>query len=486
MNAGHHRIQKVLAFSFAPLLLSSPIYATCGGGGGGGMGGISSGAAATVYYVPWVFVETPQQAPLGDLLVYWFPTGPENAQGSSMRTSRNLLTWSGGCVGVGLVPDTNSELRSRFMIEPNQATAVVATQQGDEIARIGSAGDKLSVRDVEKAVSAELKERESTHKLAMKSAKRAQKGGDDDGAAVLYLEVAHDGCLFPALGRKAAKALRKMGRSAPEIAAAGDYPEPDLDPGTTDQITALMQTGLAAEGREDLETARRAYEKARVLDPGDVVAMRFLGELHRHHTGDWDVAREIFEAILERPSDRLSRAVALHGLGKMAIHRGEFQQGVRMFEESIDQYPLALTYRNLAVFWNSEDNRDKAYGYVRKALDLEPDEPYNQIFAATYLVEIGREEEAIAIAERYHEVLAASYNLAAIYAQLGERQKAFDYLRRHFYEYEQFDAVRAKEMTEARDDIVFARYHQDPAFVELTSLADSDRSSYHPAATGGM
>ena len=83
-------------------------------------------------------------------------------------------------------------------------------------------------------------------------------------------------------------------------------------------------------------------------------------------------------------------------------------------------------------------------------------------------------------------MLAASYNLAAIYAQLGDRQKAFDYLRRHFYEYEKFDAVRAKEMTEARDDIVFARYHQDPVFVELTSLADSDGCSYHPAAGSGM
>ena len=169
----------------------------------------------------------------------------------------------------------------------------------------------------------------------------------------------------------------------------------------------------------------------------------------------------------------------------MTIHSGDFERGVRMFEQSIAEYPLALTYRNLAVFWNSEDHRDKAYGYVQKALELEPNEPYNQIFAATYLVELGEEEEAIAIAEKHHGVLAASYNLAAIYAQLGERQKAFDYLRRHFYEYERFDAVRAKEMMEARDDIVFRRYHQDPAFVQLTSLADTDAVSYHLAGSGG-
>ena len=132
--------------------------------------------------------------------------------------------------------------------------------------------------------------------------------------------------------------------------------------------------------------------------------MRFLGELHRHHTGDWDLAREIFEAILDRPADRLSRAVALHGLGKMTLHSGDFDRGVRMFEESIAEYPLALTYRNLAVFWNSEDHREKAYGYVQKALALEPNEAYNQIFAATYLVELGQEDEAIATLPPSHKI----------------------------------------------------------------------------------
>ena len=40
-------------------------------------------------------------------------------------------------------------------------------------------------------------------------------------------------------------------------------------------------------------------------------------------------------------------------------------------------------------------------------------------------------------------------------------------------------------MLEARDDIVFARYHQDPVFVRLTSLADTDGASYHLSGGGG-
>ena len=69
-------------------------------------------------------------------------------------------------------------------------------------------------------------------------------------------------------------------------------------------------------------------------------------------------------------SDPLSRAVALHGLGKITIHEGEFAKGLAMFEESIATYPLPLTYRNLAVYWSSEGNADKAYGYVQKAMAL--------------------------------------------------------------------------------------------------------------------
>src|SRR5947208_13389710 len=84
-------------------------------------------------------------------------------------------------------------------------------------------------------------------------------------------------------------------------------------------------------------------------------------------------------------------------------------------------YPLALTYRNLAVYWNSERKREIADGYVRKALALDPDEPFNLIFAATYLADSDRRDEALRIARENEHVLSASYNLAAIYALLGNK-----------------------------------------------------------------
>ena len=83
------------------------------------------------------------------------------------------------------------------------------------------------------------------------------------------------------------------------------------------------------------------------------------------------------------------------------------------------------------------------------------------------------------MAQENEPVLEASYNLAAIWAQLGKKEKALELLARHFYQYERFDPVRAREMQEARDDIAFAAYHRDPDFVALTELASADPDSYH-------
>jgi tetratricopeptide (TPR) repeat protein len=161
----------------------------------------------------------------------------------------------------------------------------------------------------------------------------------------------------------------------------------------------------------------------------------------------------------------------MHGLGKMTIHAGRYADGLALFEQSIATYPLPITYRNLAVYWFSEKQEEKAAGFMRQALALDPQDGYNQIFSAVYLAAAGHKEEAAKVAMQNESVLEASYNLAAIWAQSGDRKKAMELLRRHFYDYEKFDAVRGMEMQEARDDYMFASLHDDPQFIELTRLA---------------
>jgi len=239
-----------------------------------------------------------------------------------------------------------------------------------------------------------------------------------------------------------------------------------------------MDAGLAAERTGKIGEARRLYATAGRIDPADATPIRFLGELQRHEIGDWNEARVLFDRVLGMPADPISRAVALHGLGKMTIHEGRFAEGLGLFQQSLDAFPLPLTYRNLAVYWNSEKDHARAHAYVKQAIELDPDDEYNQIFAATYFVELGRPDEAREVAKRYEAMLSASYNLAVIAAQLGEKDKALALLNRHFTVYEKFDAVRAKEMQEARDDVAFASLQKEPEFISMTAKADRDAAAH--------
>jgi hypothetical protein len=84
----------------------------------------------------------------------------------------------------------------------------------------------------------------------------------------------------------------------------------------------------------------------------------------------------------------------------------------------------------------------------------------------------GHGDEALKIARENEALMPASYNLAAVYAQLGQKEKALALLKRHFFQYERYKSVRSKEMMEARVDAVFASINRDPEFVALTSGAD--------------
>ena len=473
------------------LFAVQPGLATCGGGGGGGVGGVApldvprglpQDDLAT-YRVPWIVLSSGDPAPAGVLILYWFPTSPQEARASELQGSRQLTLAAGRCVAMALATTANTSLRTQFKVPGDTSLVLLVASDGTELGRVQArTGQPLGRSEVEKLLRDGLDHRDQAIDQQLDAARAKEDQGDKDGAITLYDQVWQQRCYAPRPAKKAAKALKKLGHPVEEDAKLElpDAVAPNLSPATQKSIAHALAEGLRAENGLLLADAARAYEVARQLDPADPVPLRFLGELYRHHTGEWDKAHGAFEQILAMPwADPLSRAVALHGLGKMTIHAGDFAKGLALFEESIRTYPLPLTYRNLAVYWSSEGAGDKAYGYVQQALALAPDDPYNQIFGATFLVKLGKPEEAARLARANESILAASYNLAAIWAQLGERDKALALLERHFYAYEQFEAVRKKEMEEARVDAVFSTLKDDPAFVKLTALADRAMTGGH-------
>jgi len=479
---------RLIAILSVLLLLPTPDSATCGGGGGGGMGGMRAPGSGMgdqqVYQVPWKLLKPEEPLSAGGLVVYWFPSSANEFQKSSLRNSRSLSMYATQCVTMG-VADAGTALGQKFLTNGDKLPVVVfAKSDGTVINKIENNNGFLKVDQVEKLVEGEMKQREENIKNELKAAKEKIKSGDKEGAIPLYRSVLDEKCLFPGKAKDAAKELKKLGIDV----NVKLFDAPVLDAARSAKIESVMQRGLAAEMDEHYEQAERLYSEARRLDPADPVPLRYLGELYRHHLGDWDKARVTFQAILDMPADSLSRAVALHGIGKMTIHEGDFQKGLHLMETSVDEYPLALANRNLAVYWNSEGNSAKAAYYTEAALKLDPADPFNLIFAAAFFAGNGRGDEALKIAKENEALMPASYNLAAIYAQLGQKQKALDLLKRHFFEYERYATVRSKEMMEARVDTVFASLREDPQFIALTNAADGKlpmpKPMGQPAAPG--
>ncbi len=468
----------LFARTLATLLITffavTPAWATCGGGGGGGGGGMSGGgggAAAEVYPVPWK-VRAPKDPPPLGLVLYWFPVSNDELKRSSLRMSRTLSLHASQCISME-VADGHVPNAPKLVGESKLPVAVLATPDGTPITKVENKDGKLKVEAVEKVVDAEVKTRASALDESLKDAKAKVAAGDKDAAIKLFQSVLEQKCMFPKKAKDAAKELKKLGVA--EVASIADAPEfasPVFDTRQSRQVELNMRRGLIAENNARYLAAERLYQQAQLMDPADPTPLRYLGELYRHHLGDWDRARTTFDRILNMPADPLSRAVALHGLGKITIHEGAFLKGLHLMEQSVAEYPLALAYRNLAVYWNSEGDLVKGNEYTQKALALDPQDSYNLVFAAVFMAASGHGDEALKVARANINLLPASYNLAAIYAQNGQREKALALLKRHFYQYERYHAVRSKEMMEARVDAVFDSLRQDSAFLALTRDAD--------------
>ncbi|HYJ92068.1 MAG TPA: tetratricopeptide repeat protein [Pyrinomonadaceae bacterium] len=474
---GHMKniIERSAAFILVLAFITTPVWATCGGGGGGGGGGMTSnngngggGNNEVVYHVPWKIPKEGDKPVTEGLILYWFPASKNELQNSSLRESRNLSLYASQCVTMQLA-DGHTPNADKLIGDSKLPVAVLANPDGAPVQKLENTAGKLKVADVEKLVGTEIKTRSDNLDKSLADAKAKADLGDKASAIQIYKTVAAEKCMFPKKAKTATAELKKLGESNIGM-VIGDGP--NYDPALTTAIVRVMKQGLAAENAGKYVLADQLYSKAHNMDPADPTPLRYLGELYRHDIGNWIKARTAFNQILKMPSDPLSTAVALHGLGKMTIHDGDFQKGLSLMEQSVDVYPIALAYRNLAVYWNSEGQLAKANEYTQKALELNPDDPYNVVFAAVYLAQNGKKDEALKIANQHIDLLPASYNLAAIFALNGQKEKALELLKRHFFQFERYQQVREKEMMEARVDAVFDSIRMDQAFLALTSGAD--------------
>jgi hypothetical protein len=211
------------------------LRATCGGGGGGGEGRLLRRARhgvghERVYHVPWkVWRRAPPTRPTASSS-YWFPIGPEEARGSSMQTFASARAVERrvrrhGDSSRPTMADPPRPLQGR----PRGSARRARRRRLAEVTRIEASAGRLDTSAVREAVGSAIDAREDSLKAALDAAKDKNKGGDADGAAAALRAGPRRPLPLPSLGKKAAKALKAMGRPVPEeTSSLWEGPRPDL------------------------------------------------------------------------------------------------------------------------------------------------------------------------------------------------------------------------------------------------------------------
>jgi serine/threonine protein kinase/Flp pilus assembly protein TadD len=175
----------------------------------------------------------------------------------------------------------------------------------------------------------------------------------------------------------------------------------ELDPSSAEAHTAH---GVALSTAGNYAEARQEFETALSLDPKLFEARYFYGRACMAEGRLEDAARLFDEAARLRPEDyqaALIGAAALAGLGRRDESEAAVRRGIKAAEEHLRLYPDAARALYLgAIAWCRLGDREKALEWARRALAIEPDEP------------------------------VTLYNVACLYALLGQTEEALDVLTR--------------------------------------------------------
>lgn len=333
--------------------------------------------------------------------------------------------------------------------------------------------------------------------LSVTLAADAARAGPNAPDADAYLSYLHGRYLFetarePATLRQAIRHLEESLAAEPAFAPAhaalaGSWMR------LADVGAIPPEEGYGNGGRH----ARQALEVA----PDLAEAHALLGWMRLYHDWDWEGARQSLERALElAPGDDF----VLLANAALNFTLGEFDRAVRLAAMAAERDPLrASLYYNLGYFRFTAGDLDGAERAVERAEALVPGYPRagllrtqidlargnldlaetrvepNPILGpvAQALIAEARGDRAAALrtvaALEQEFPDTAAYQIAGVYAWLGERERAFRWLERAL-------DVRDPGMTELRVDPLLEPLRGDPRYRELLSRMGFESSGASP------
>ncbi|HWN82556.1 MAG TPA: tetratricopeptide repeat protein, partial [Candidatus Udaeobacter sp.] len=209
-----------------------------------------------------------------------------------------------------------------------------------------------------------------------------------------------------------------------------------------------------------------------------------------NHDWDWRSAERSHRRALELEP---RNALVLRSAGLLAYCRGRMEEAADLFARAIEQDPLSnLAYHNLGLAYHSAGNFAAAEAAYRRSQDLAPGTAVTSSMLGLLLLEAGRAGEGLAEADqetdqsnRLHATAIIAHALgrreqadaaleqlirehgctmaaqiAEVYAQRGEPDRAFEWLEKGF-------SARDSGLSEMKASPRLRPLHGDPRWADF-------------------
>jgi TolB-like protein/tetratricopeptide (TPR) repeat protein len=261
--------------------------------------------------------------------------------------------------------------------------------------------------------------------------------------------------------------------------------------GLADCFTLLAFYGIVAPA-EAMPAAQGAALKAVELDPLSAEAHASLADIHFHFERNWFRAEQEYQAAIHCDP---AYALSYHWYANLLATKGQHEAAHLAIKRAVELDPAPITIVWAGVMAQVARRYDQAIGHYQRALEFEPKLPWTHMYMAQTLEQTGHLAEALleyeatiqlsggnncakAMKAHAHAVsgnrraalrivndvrgisnrgisnqrCVPSYDIAAVYAALGEHQQMFAWLHRAYAERNiklftlaqdpRFDAVR--------------------------------------------
>ncbi len=209
------------------------------------------------------------------------------------------------------------------------------------------------------------------------------------------------------------------------------------------------------------DEAEREFKIAIALNPRYATAYHWYN-IMLVQTGRVDEAEPIIKKGYEL--DPFSPIITLNA-GAIPLIRKQYEQALPYFKKCIELDPFfAPGYGWLGLTYHRMSKHPEAIAQIQKAIELSGRSSEYVGYLGFVLGKSGKREEALKLAkeneDRYRAGTGAAYNIAHIYAGMGDREKVFQWLEQDFNDHSTW-------INSLISDFMWEEMRTDPRYTEL-------------------